>query len=201
MTGRIKKYAVLFIALVIFAGCVSTASLPHLRPDGNAAEKDKGEFVELNDKTIVEGDITKVSLGTLLAVKKVGHVALNGTKYAYKDINAFQKEEKYYRKDAYGNFNERIIKGKINVYRSFHEGQSVDSKGMIRSWTYYLHFLQKGDEDKVVACELKVLKKMIADYQPAVDEYSKYDVLSKKQKKFKGDSYLDNVIYIYNNRN
>ncbi|NOT94033.1 hypothetical protein [Ferruginibacter sp.] len=201
MIVRVKKCAIIFLAIVFFAGCVSTASLPNLRPDGEAAEKGKGEFVELNNGTIIDGDITKVSLATLLALKKVGNVTLNGTKYGYKEINAFQKEGKYYRKDAYNYFNERIVKGKINVYRSFHTGQSVNSKGMSHSFSYYLHYLQKGDTEKVVAFELKVLKKMIQDYEPAVEEFNKYDALSKKEKKFKGDNYLDNVIYTYNNRN
>jgi hypothetical protein len=201
MKKAVKNYILMFFALVIFSGCVSSASLPHLRPDGEASEKDKGEFVELNNGTIIEGDITKVSLATLLAIKKVGNVTLNGTKYAYKEVKAFQEDSKYYRKNAYNNFNERIVKGKINIYRSFHTGQSTDSKGFTHSFSYYLHFLQKGDAEKVVAFELKVLKKMIQDYQPAVEEFNKYDALSKKEKKFKGDNYLDNVIYSYNNRN
>jgi hypothetical protein len=202
MIGKIKKYAVLFFALISFAGCVSSSSLPNLRSDAEAAEKNKGEFVELNNGTIVEGDISKVSLGTLMAIKKVGNVTLNGTKYGYKEIKAFQREGKYYRKEIYLNdFVERIVKGKINVYREFHTGERANSNGTSSQYNYYLYYLQKGDTEKVVAFELKVLRKMVEDYPPAVEELKKYDDLSKKQKKYKGDNYFDNVISTYNNRN
>lgn len=196
----IRYLIIVFTLPVMFLSCVAAGSMPALRGDNEASDKGGKEFIELKDGTIIEGDITKVSLATLLAIKKIGNVTLEGKKYGYKEINAFQKDNKYYRKDAYGYFDERITKGRINGYLSFHTGESIDSKGNSRSFSYYLYYLQKGDRGPVVAYEIKVLKKMIADYQPAVDEYNKYDALSKKEKKFKRDNCLDHVVYTYNHQ-
>lgn len=196
-----KKYLLLFCVVpVLFTSCVPAGSMPALYGSTERAdEKSKGEFVELNDGSFITGNITKVGLGKVLS-KRTGNIIIDGKKYGYNEIVAFQKERIYYRKDAYNDFDERIVKGNINGYRSFHTGQSVNSKGMIHSFDYYLYFIQKGDKGSIVAYELKVLKKMIAGYQPAIDEYNKYNVLSKKQKRMQGNNILTNVIGIYNNK-
>src|SRR5882757_8401647 len=189
---KMKNYLLFFfIVPVLFTSCIAAGSMPAL--NGNteeAKEKSKGEFVELNDGSVITGDITKVGLGKILSIKSTGNITIDGKKYGYKEIVAFQKENKYYRKDAYNNFDERVVKGTINGYRSFHTGEAVNSKGMSHSFDYYLYFIQKGNKEPIVAYELKVLKKMIADYQPAVDEYNKYNALSKKQKRIQGDNIL-----------
>ena len=194
MRLRDKDLSIFFIVLIIFGGCVPRGSMPGLTGEEGAHVRDRDEFIELNDGTIIEGDITKNGLGQILTIKR-GSITLNGKKYGYKDIVAFQEEKKYYRKDAYNNFDKRIVRGRINGYQSFRTAQGTTS-----SYTYYAYFIQKGDNGPIVAYELKVFKKMIEDYQPAVEEFNNYTELSKKGKRIRGDSYLTNVMYVYNHR-
>jgi hypothetical protein len=107
-----------------------------------------------------------------------------------------QDDQIFYRKTPYNTFATRIIKGKINVYRTFHE--ATNSKG--GSYTYQQHYVQKGDNGKMIWFEVKVLEQMISDYQPAVNKLDEYKALKGKEKRFKGDNYLDNVIYTYNSQ-
>ncbi len=199
---KCKAYFIFFIVLSILAGCVPAGSLPNLRSAGDASEKKLGDFIELKDGRIIEGNLSKekLNLGSSKLFNSTGSVAINGKKYGYTEVVAIQKGDKYYRKDAYNAFDERIVKGRINGYRSEHVGAGMNNQGMTTSYDHFLYYLQKGDKAPVVAYELKVLKKMIQDYQPAVDEYEKFNALSKKQKRIKGEIYLTNVINIYNNQ-
>jgi hypothetical protein len=184
----------LWVFVLTLTGCAASGSLPNLSGDAaDAVEPGRSEFVELNDGTIIEGEIKGENLRKRIIVSK-GHLTISGHQYSYKEIAAFQNDQNYYRKDNYNDFAHRIIRGKINVYRTYHEG--AYSKGGWRS--YELYYLQKGDKDKVVAFEIKTLERMVSDFQPAMDKLNEYKTLSKKDKRFKGDSYLNAVIRIYN---
>ncbi|MGG9971449.1 hypothetical protein ACQ33O_06615 [Ferruginibacter sp. SUN002] len=173
-------------------------SMPTLKGNENAGEQSGTDFIELNDGRIVMGTITQFSLGDVLA-KRRGSVLVDGKKYWYKEVAAAQYLNKYYRKDTKNGFDERIVKGKINVYR-FLEITNEDAKGDVVKSVFDWYFLQKGDKSPVVEFEIKVLEQMIADHKPAVDEMKKYNALSKHDKASKGDRYLNNVISIYNNQ-
>ena len=196
------RYFLILILLVIFAGCVPAGSLPYLTSVGDASESGKGDFIELKGGAIIEGEISKekLNLGSSKLFNSTGSVVMNGTKYGFTEVVAIQKGNKYYRKDAYNAFDERIVKGRINGYRSEHVGAGTNAQGMTGYSHHFLYYLQKGDKAPVVAYELKILRKMIQDYQPAVDEYEKFNALSKKQKRLRGDMMLDNIIYLYNKR-
>ena len=193
------KICSLILVLFLLAGCATTSSLPHLTGYAAAAtEKDKGNFIELNDGSIIEGDFENDNLSKLITIGNKRGVTINGKRYLFKEMKAIQRKDKYYRRDAYNSFDFRIVKGRINVYRSEHSG--TDSKGNASSYDYNLHYLQKGDTEPVVAFEIKVLEKMVADYEPAVEALNNYKALSKKQKRFRGDNDLNNIIFMYNNR-
>jgi hypothetical protein len=186
-----------FLSLVIFSfGCGSLADLPNFQKTSfNTLEEDKKEFIELNDGTIVEGDISKENLGKYIIIGGKGSVAINGKSYGYKEIIATQKDNKYYRKTVYKDFAERIMKGKINVYRLYRSNYNPE-KGTDNS--YYLFYLQKGDKSSLDEYDNKLMEKLISDNAAALAKFNKYRSLSGKQKRFKGDGYLNDAIRIYN---
>jgi hypothetical protein len=73
-------------------------------------------------------------------------------------------------------FARRIVKGRINVYRTYHE--STNSKGGIS--THQEHYIQKDDDGKMIWFEVKVLEEMISDYQPAVEKMNDFKALRGK---------------------
>jgi len=178
-----------------FSGCVASGSLPSVT--GNTAdglEKKANKFIELKDGKIVEGEITNNTLGRILLSYK-GSITINHDKYNYTDVMAFQdgQDGKYYRKTAYKYFAYRVIKGHINAYKT--DEQGMNAKGGM--YNYELYYIQKGDKEPIVALEMKVLKKMIADYQPAIDELNRFEHQSSKERR---SATVDDVIKTYNSK-
>jgi hypothetical protein len=194
----VQKHFIFIIILFLFQGCSTPSALHNLSGNADGAlETGKAEFIELNDGAIVEGEITRETLRkTNVVFSAKGSATLAGKKYDYKEIKALQDDNIFYRKTPYNTFARRIIKGKLNVYRTYHE--ATNSKG--GSYTYQQHYIQKGDDGKMIWFEVKVLEEMISDYQPAVEKMNDYKALRGKEMRFKGDGYLDNIIYTYNNR-
>lgn len=193
-----KIINVLFIATVfLLLSCATTGSLPTLTGDiARSVDNTKNEFVKLNDGTIVEGDIGKMSLGRIFFVKS-GAVIINEKKYTQGEVVAVQKDNQYYRKAVRNDFVLRIVKGKLNVYRKYNNGQGVEGRAI----EWYTYYLQKGDKEKIVDFDLHTLQKLISDNSKAVGEYEKYKSLNRKEKRFKGDNYLNNIIRVYNQTN
>ena len=195
------KNCSLILVLFLLVGCATPSSLPHLTGYAAAAtEKDKENFIELNDGSIVEGDFENDNLSKLITIGNKRGVTINGKRYLFSEMKAIQRKDKYYRRDVYNSFVFRIVKGRINVYRFESSGYGVDSRGNMSSYDYSQPYLQKGDKEPVVAFEVKVLENMLADYQPAMEALNNYKALSKKQKRFRGDNDLNNIIFMYNNR-
>ena len=166
--------------------------MPTLNRDTTVVVNVTTDFVELQDGSIIRGTITKYSLGEILA-KHGGSAVIEGKKFWYPDVIAAQYQNKYYRKDIHSGFDERIVRGKINVYRYL---EITESEYQTNIFDWY--FLQKGDREPIIEFSAKLLEKMIADYQPAINEMKKYKALKKQDKKLKGDQYLNNIISIYN---
>lgn len=168
--------------------------MPTLNRDTTFVANDTTDFVELKDGNIIRGTITKYSLGEILA-KHGGSAVIDGKKFWYTDVIAAQYQNKYYKKDIHNGFDERIVRGKINVYRYLEITES-EYQTSIFDW----YFLQKGDKAPITEFSVKLLETMIADSQPAIEELKKYKALKKQDKKIKGDQYLNNIISVYNNR-
>jgi hypothetical protein len=195
----LKKYFIFPVIIFLFQGCSTPSALHNLSGNtDNGIEPGSTEFVELNDGTIIEGEITKERLRQTnnLSLGKKGDVTIAGKKYDFKDIKSLQDNNVFFRKTPYKMFARRIVKGRINVYRTYHE--NTNSKGGIS--THQEHYIQKGDDGKMIWFEVKVLEEMISDYQPAIEKMNDFKALRGKDLRFKADSYLDNVIYTYNNR-
>lgn len=190
------KILALAIMLAVFSGCATSNPLPYFSAQADAFEKE-ADFVELTNGEIILGSIAKDNIGN-----RKGYLILNETKYNYKEISSYQKDKRYFKKDQYNDFNERIVKGNINVYRSERGGQTTNGHGKTSSYSYTVFFLQKGDAGIITEVRYVVseFKKMIQDYQPALDEYNKYEALSSKQKKSLGNNYMSNIISIYNRK-
>ncbi len=188
-------FAFLFLIVLSF-GCGSLATLPNFQKTSfNTLEEGKKEFIELNDGSYVEGGITKENLGRVILVGKTGGVTINNKKYGYKEIVAFQEGNRYFRKTVYKDFAERIVKGKINVYRLYKSNYNPD-KGTDNS--YNLFYLQKGDKASINEYDNKLMEKLVSDNAAALSKFNEYKSLSAKQKRFKGDGYLNDAIRIYN---
>jgi hypothetical protein len=194
-----KKYLILFIFPIVLAGCVASGSLPGLQGTTESAiERDKAEFLELNNGTIIEGNLEKTPGVRILGG---GNFIMDGKKYEYAHVVALQKGNIYYRKSPYRKwFGERIVRGKISGYRVFDTGEGASPNGSTHTFTFYRYFIQKGEKSPLMYYEVKTLKSMLTDDVPAMDAFNKYDALSKKQKKIKGDALLMDAIRIYNNR-
>jgi hypothetical protein len=191
------RYIIFIIALFLFQGCSTTSALHNLSGyTENGVEKDKTEFVELSDGTIIDGEITGENLrkSTGLSLFGNGSLMIGGKKYNFKEIRSLQHNNIFYSKTPYKTFAQRIVKGKINVYRTYHD--ATTSKG--GSYTYKQHFIQKGNTGNLIWFELKVLEQMIGDNQRAMDKYNEYKALGEKDKRIIGDGYLDQVIAVYN---
>jgi len=191
---KIIKYFVLIILPFLFIKCAPLSSMPTLKRDTTVVINDTTDFVELKDGSFIRGTISKYSLGEILA-KHGGSAVIEGKKFWYPDVIAAQYQKKYYRKDVHNGFDERIVKGKINVYK-YLEITETEYQTSIFDW----YFLQKADKAPIVEFSVKILEKMIADSQPAMEELKKYKALKKQDKKIKGDQYLNNIISVYNNR-
>ncbi len=199
----LKNYLILFIFPIIFIGCVASGSVPGLQGTTESAiERGKGEFLELNNGTIIEGNLEKTAGGRGMEKTHFGkNFTIDGKKYDYGDVTAFQKGNTYYRKSPYRKwFGERIVSGKISGYRIFDSGQGASSNGATHTFSFYRYFIQKGDRSPLLYYEAKTLKSMLEDDAPAMEAFNKYDALSKKQKREKGDAFLMGAIGIYNNR-
>jgi hypothetical protein len=195
----VRLYFILLIIFSLFQGCSTTSALHNLSGNtDNGAEPSRTEFIELNDGTIIEGEITKERLRQTnnLSLGKKGDVTISGKKYDFSEIRSLQNDNVFFRKTPYKTFAQRIVKGKINVYRTYHD--ATNSKG--GSYTYQQHYIQKGDAGKMIWFEVKILEEMISDYQSAVDKMNEYKALRGKDMRFKGDSYLDSVINVYNSQ-
>ena len=190
------KNAILFIISMLVAGHVSIAQ--SIRADkGPTIEKDKGNFIELSDGSLITGQIGNVNYDKFISGGKNGSLTVGDKKYDYRDIIAVQKGGDYYRKDGDNKFSERIIKGRINVYKRHHNGTNLANTGGNATFDYAVYYLQKGDGFPLVELKWKVLEDMLRDYRPALDAYNE---LSRHEKKYGGENDLNHVFDIYNKR-
>lgn len=190
MSVRVKKYYLGLAVVLFFTSCVNFYDLPRLEFEPGAYESGRGDFIELNTGEIIDGVISSQDFKRLSEGIRANSIEIKGGDYRVKDIVAFQGHMKYFRRGENKDFNERIVKGKICVYRFQLESES---KG-----AYYMYYLQKGERQPIVAYKDQVLKEMIADNPSAVLEYSKFSALSKKEKRDFGNKYRNTVIQTYN---
>lgn len=191
-----KIISTILLALFIFNSCGSIGSLPSFRQNsGNVAVEGKDEFVELKDGKMIEGKIDQLNWYGSLPMIQSSKFSVNGTPYRGKDINALQSKNRYFRRTVYNDFAERIIKGKINVYRLEKETAAND-RGRIT--TYALYYLQKGENEVLYEYDQKLMEKVIGDNADALAKFNEYKKLSGKEQNRNGGNYLTEIIEIYN---
>lgn len=148
------------------------------------------EYVELKDRKIIEGVITKSTLLRKGTIHFKGSVTINGNTYGHDEIVAVQLKDKYIRKTVDNKFAERISEGKINVYQVwFQAGKYVG----------YTNYVQKGEKGLVIGFDIKDIQEMVSDYPPAALLFEEYENLSKKEKRKRGIP-VQESIKIYNNQ-
>lgn len=187
----------ILLAITILSSCSTVSTIPTFtQGSGNTFVEGKTEFVELKDGKIVEGKIDKLQwLGDKPLIQS-SKFTVNGTPYRGKEINALQSKNKYFRKTVYNDFAERIIKGKINVYRFEKQTGATNAKG--RFIDYTLYYLQKGENEPLEEYDSKLMEKTIGDNTAALAEFKDYKKLSNKEKMRDGGSYLTEIIERYN---
>jgi hypothetical protein len=191
-----KSMFKLIAVSVFLASCVANGTQISLSGNTrNATENGKQEFIELNDGTIIEGEIEGDRASSFSVFGGKGAINVNGKKYDYSSIKAVQQNNKYFQK--YGKrLVERIVSGKINVFREKREGGAgVTSGSTVTTFHFYL---QKGKNEKLKDFDLKLLGDMLADNSNAFKIFNDYKTLSNKEKRKVGDSYLDRAISTYN---
>jgi hypothetical protein len=155
-----------------------------------ASVRDKKNFVELNDGSIIESK--KVSYNTP-TFGKANFVLDNERKILETEVIAYQLNNEYFRKYEAQDFIVRVIHAKINIYIGM-VGTSFDAigGGKVSQKSYYI---QKGDNGKIEFLNAKHVKDIVKDYAPAYDLVKKlanYNNISGKMAK---------AIAIYNGSN
>ena len=191
-----KTNLTILVALIILNSCSTTGSLSSFRQSSNNAfVEGKNEFIELKDGKIIEDKIDKLEWRGNLPMIQSSKFTVGGNPYRAKEINAIQSKNRYFRRTVYNDFAERIIKGKVNVYRLEKE-TAMNDKGRITSYTLY--YLQKGDNGALNEYDNKLMEKTISDNPDAVAKFNDYKNLKGKEKKQNGSTYLSEVIETYN---
>ena len=191
-----KKAVVILLASIILNSCSTIGALSGFRPSSDISYVEgKTEFVELKDGKIVEGKIENLKWFGDLPMIQSSKFTVNGTPYRGKEINAIQSKNRYFRKTIYNDFAERIIKGKINVYR-LEKQTAPNEKGRIT--TYSLHYLQKGENGSLDEYDNKLMEKTINDNPTALAKFNDYKKLSNREKNRDGGNYLTEIIEAYN---
>ena len=143
----------------------------------NSRDKDRGNFVQTEDGTIVEGESMKVKYPFF----KKAYVEINKSeKVKLRDVVVLQNDEGYYRK-INGQLAPRIKKGGINTYLTTrtvteYEAPNVsnNNRGRHRTRIVEIYYLQKSDSGAVKQMTPAVVNEMVSDYGPAkefMDEY------------------------------
>ena len=192
---QVKKLTVALLAILI-AGCGIVRRVPVPASSSSpASEPGKGDFIELTNGDIVEGNISDANLSTYKSLFKGGTILLNGTKYNFKEVVAYQHGNEYFRKNEYRVFSQRIVRGAISVYRSHQTSTDKNGFGHDAGFEYHL---QKNN-GPMVYFEKKELRKLVQDYPPAVEWLDKYELLDKNARK-SSDYYFDKSIQAYNSK-
>jgi hypothetical protein len=160
----------LLFCFIHFANA-QTEHVYHFPSDTMAFDNTLPDYIDLVDGKRVEGKITKVDLIQKQFYDKItGTIAVGEAVYNLKDIKGYQYQGVYYsRADSKKHMIIRVKHGKINFYR---QTMSMEKSrgGLVQyQWTHTRHFIQKGEDGDVKIFSYKLLKKYIADYQPAMD--------------------------------
>jgi hypothetical protein len=157
----------------------------------------QGNYAESLDGTKTYGQ--KITWKSGLLVKD--QVKVDDQKFKLADIRGYREGSKYYRRHG-GDFIQRIVRGKINVYVQFTEvtSTSTDSRGMMRTRTYTRtdHWAELNDDGKLLSvANQKDIQKLVADCPVALELASLSN--SKMRKAIKKDrNYLNNIFEVYN---
>ncbi len=199
-----KDFFKIFCFSILLSSCVSMSELEKFNKSrSNLLEEGKKEFIELADGTILEGNsVYIISKGS----KDIVTIDGNTTNYESKNIVAIQRSNSYLRRNNLnGFFLDRIIKGKINIYRqefSGHTSSVYNSKSnsvsQINYNPSYFYYLQKGDRAPVISYTDKLFEEMISDSPDALLKFNEYKKLSRRQKRINVNVIFDKIIRIYN---
>ena len=182
--------------MIALHSCSSPGSLASFRANSsNSFVEGKDEFIELKDGTLVEGKIDNLDWRNNLPLIQSSKFSVNEKSYRGKEINALQSKNRYFKRTVYNDFAERIIKGKINVYRLEKE-TAPNEKGRITNYT--LHYLQKGENAPLKEYDNKLMEKTIGDNPAALTKFKEYLKLSSKERNRHGGNYLTEIIELYN---
>jgi hypothetical protein len=190
-----KLFTFLSFAIII-ASCGAIGALPGFQGNAsNATVAGKDEFIEMKDGAILEGKIDNLNWRGDVPLIHSSKFSVSGAPHNAKEINAFQSKNKYFRRTVYNDFAERIIAGKVNVYRLAKE-TGMNDKG--RNYSYALYYLQKGEKGNLDEYDDKLMEKTIKDNPTALAKFNEYKSLSGSEKRKNGEIYLTEIIHIYN---
>jgi hypothetical protein len=181
---------------IIIASCGAIGALPSFKGNAsNSTVAGKNEFIEMKDGSLLEGKIDNLNWRGEIPLIHSSKFSIAGAPHNAKEINALQSKNKYFRRTVYNDFAERIIAGKVNVYRLEKE-TGMNDKG--RNYGYALYYLQKGEKGNLDEYDDKLMEKTIMDNPTALAKFNEYKSLSGSEKRKNGEIYLTEIINVYN---
>ena len=162
--------------------------------DRSKEEKVTQNYLVKNDGSKVYGN--KITWKVGLTVKD--HIKIDDQRFPISEVKGYRKENFYYTRFK-GEYIQRIVHGKINVYVQFTESFRQGANGASIPYTRTDHYAQKGDDgDFIGVANPTDIKALISDCPLSLDMMDISN--SKLHRAIKHDQgYLNDVFEIYNN--
>lgn len=157
------KRALLFWMTVFFCSCGTLKNAQMNENRSGSKEPTMKYFIVYKDGKTVELKEFKTTEPIPFGKGKI--ILDDGSKISVSDLKSFQNDVGFCTRSSTGVFVDRIKKGLINVYMS---REVVGSDGGKTQFAK-VAWAQKGDSSEIVKLKLSVLKKLVDDYQPALE--------------------------------
>ena len=158
----------------------------------------QGNYLLKTDGTKVYGDKIKWKSGLLVK----DQIEIDGQKFGPNEVSGYYKEGTFYGRNG-GDYIQRIVHGKVNVYVKFTEvtTTSTSSSGYMNTHSYTRtdHYAQRGDNGPMIALAGQSdIKQVVSDCPAAVEMADISNSAMRKAIK-KDKNYLNSIFDTYNN--
>lgn len=152
-------------------------------------------FIVKHDGTKIYGN--KISYKSGLVVKN--QINIDGQKFNINETKGYQANGVYYHRLGNGEYIQRIVHGRLNVYyKQYYTTSYNDKKNYLESKMRCLHYIQQGDNGRLfIIANQKDIKKYVYDCPLSMAMISKSN--AKIRKAIRRDyQYLNKIFEYYN---
>jgi len=179
-------------AFFLMAVASTTVKIQTNQFSSKTAPEDKVEstYLVLNDGSHVTGKKITWTAGVILK----DQIKIDNQKFKFAEVRGYMQNG-IYRKRSGSDFLDRLVHGKINIYRDISHITTTSG----HSNTPFIHYMQRGENGPlIIIANKKNIKEAVSDCPLSLELASLSDREMKKALKSNG-RYLNEIFEVYNN--